>query len=563
MSPELEKHVAALIKEIGDLEVDLATSATAHDRLRTVKQSVERLYRQTIAERRRIELSESALQESESYNKILFQQSHRAIVVFDPEAGCFIDSNQAAAEIFGYSSPKEIVGKTPLDMAAPTQYDGTDSAVASQRRDRSALTQGIESFEWRHRRPSGETWDAMVHLMAFSYRDRRLLQATLDDITERKRTEEALRESRQLLETVLENSAASIYAKRKDGRYTYINREMEILCNVVREQVLGRTDFEVFPKEIAEQWRTNDLTAMSTAKLIVSEETIAAPRGERLVLSKKMPLTSSSGEVEGICGISTDITDLRRTELALRETITALERERENKLMNVDAITASIAHEVKQPLTAIATYASAALRFLERTPPAYDEVHAALNRVISDSHRASEVFDSIRALFRKTDQARQPIDVSQIILEAVQSLNGELKDHGVTTHTELTSELPLIEGQRNQLQQVIINLIQNAIEAMETTSDQSRELRVRTKLRDGDAIVVAVEDTGPGIDPRRLDGIFDAFVTTKADGMGLGLAICRRIIENHGGKISVLSDGNTGTQFQFVLPIAPGNTAST
>ena len=103
----------------------------------------------------------------------------------------------------------------------------------------------------------------MVHLMAFSYRDRRLLQATLDDITERKRTEEALRESRQLLETVLENSAASIYAKRKDGRYTYINREMEILCNVVREQVLGSTDFEVFPKEIAEQWRTNDLTAMT------------------------------------------------------------------------------------------------------------------------------------------------------------------------------------------------------------------------------------------------------------------------------------------------------------
>jgi PAS domain S-box-containing protein len=563
MSPELEKHVAELIKEISDLEVDLATSATAHDRLRTVKQSVERLYRQTIAERRRIELSESALQESESYNKILFQQSHRAIVVFDPEAGCFIDSNQAAAEIFGYSSPKEIVGKTPLDMAAPTQYDGTDSAVASQRRDRSALTQGIESFEWRHRRPSGETWDAMVHLMAFSYRDRRLLQATLDDITERKRTEEALRESRQLLETVLENSAASIYAKRKDGRYTYINREMEILCNVVREQVLGRTDFEVFPKEIAEQWRTNDLTAMTTAKLIVSEETIAAPRGERLVLSKKMPLTSSSGDVEGICGISTDITDLRRTELALRETITALERERENKLMNVDAITASIAHEVKQPLTAIATYASAALRFLERTPPAYDEVHAALDRVISDSHRASEVFDSIRALFRKTDQAREPIDVSQIILEAVQSLNGELRDHGVTTHTELMSELPLIEGQRNQLQQVIINLIQNAIEAMETTSDQSRELRVRTKLRDGDAIVVAVEDTGPGIDPRRLDGIFDAFVTTKADGMGLGLAICRTIIENHGGKISALSDGNTGTRFQFVLPIAPGNTAST
>jgi PAS domain S-box-containing protein len=310
MSPELEKHVAALISEIGDLEADLATSARARERLRTVKQNVESLYRQTIAERHRIELTESTLQESENYNKILFQQSHRAIVVFDPEARCFIDSNQAAAEIFGYSSPQEIVGKTPLDMAAPTQYDGTDSTVASQRRDQSALTQGIESFEWRHRRPNGEIWDAMVHLMAFNYRGRRLLQATLDDITERRRTEESLRESRQLLETVLDNSAASIYAKRKDGRYTYINREMEVLCNVVRERVLGRTDFEVFPTEIAEQWRTNDLIAMTTGKLIVSEETIAAPRGERLVLSKKMPLTSSSGEVEGICGISTDITDL-------------------------------------------------------------------------------------------------------------------------------------------------------------------------------------------------------------------------------------------------------------
>jgi signal transduction histidine kinase len=257
----------------------------------------------------------------------------------------------------------------------------------------------------------------------------------------------------------------------------------------------------------------------------------------------------------------TDITDLRRTESALRETIMALERERENKLMNVDAITASIAHEVKQPLTAIATNASSALRFSEKTPPDYDEVRAALNRVIRDSHRASEVFDSIRALFRKTDQAREPIDVSEITLEAVQSLRGELKDHGVTTHTELASELPLVEGQRRQLQQVIVNLVQNAIEAMDSTTDQSRVLRVRTKLRDRDAIIVAVEDTGPGINPKRLDGIFDAFVTTKADGMGLGLAICRTIIESHGGKISALSDGNSGTQFQFVLPIAPENTA--
>jgi PAS domain S-box-containing protein len=366
---------------------------------------------------------------------------------------------------------------------------------------------------------------------------------------------ETLRENRLLLETVLENSAASIYAKRKDGRYTYINHEMEVLCNVAREQVLGKTDFEVFPREIAQQWRTNDLTAMTTRRLTVSEETIDAPQGERLVLSKKVPLTSASGEVEGICGISTDITDLRQTELALRETIVALERERENKLMNVDAITASIAHEVKQPLTAIATNASSALRFSEKTPPDYDEVRAALNRIIRDSLRASEVFDSIRALFQKAEQAREPIDVSEITREVLQSLRGELKDHGVTAQTELASALPLIAGHKSQLQQVFVNLVHNAIEAMDTTTDRSRMLRVRTELHGRDAIIVAVEDSGPGIDPPQLNAIFDAFVTTKAKGMGLGLAICRRIIENHGGELSALSDGKSGALFQFVLPI--------
>jgi PAS domain S-box-containing protein len=168
------------------------------------------------------------------------------------------------------------------------------------------------------------------------------------------------------LETVLENSAASIYAKSKDGRYTYLNREMEALCNVTREQVLGKTDFEVFPREIAQQWRSNDLAAVTTGKLTVSEETIDAPGGQRLVLSKKVPLITGAGEVEGICGISTDITELRRTELALQEAVTKLEQQQDNKLMNIEAVTASIAHEVRQPLGAITANSSAASRFSRR-----------------------------------------------------------------------------------------------------------------------------------------------------------------------------------------------------
>ena len=270
-----------------------------------------------------------------------------------------------------------------------------------------------------------------------------------------------------------------------------------------------------------------------------------------------MPLISPNGTVEGICGISTNITDNRRAELALREAITKLERERENKLMSLEAIMASIAHEVRQPLAALAANGSAALRFSKKTPPDYDEVWAALNRIISDTHRINEVFDNIRALFRKAYQARESIDVNELALETLQLLSGELREHGVSTHTELASELPLVDGHRGQLQQVIINLVHNAIEAMDTASDRSRVLRVRTEVHGGDAIIVAVEDSGPGIDSKRMEGIFDAFVTTKSDGMGLGLAICCRIIENHGGKISALSDGKSGAQFRIILPTRP------
>src|ERR1700680_2829708 len=210
---------------------------------------------------------------------------------------------------------------------------------------------------------------------------------------------ETLRENRQLLETVLENSAANIYAKRRDGRYIYLNHEMEVTHDVTREQALGRTDLELFPREMAEQNRTNDLAAMMTGKLTVVEERLMGPSGQRLYLAKKVPLISSDGKVEGMCGISTDITELRRTELALGAAVIKLEGERDNKLMNIEVVTASITHEVRQPLAAIAMNGGAALRFLERVPLDIDKVRAILNQMMGDCHRVSEVFDTIRALF--------------------------------------------------------------------------------------------------------------------------------------------------------------------
>jgi signal transduction histidine kinase len=232
-----------------------------------------------------------------------------------------------------------------------------------------------------------------------------------------------------------------------------------------------------------------------------------------------------------------------------------LERERDSKLMSAEAVIGSIAHEVRQPLAAIVTDASAAMRWLGRSPPDHDEVRAALSRIQSEGHRTSEVFDAIRGLFRKGNQGRRRIDLNEIIVEVLQSLRGELKDHEVETRFELT-ELPLVDGQRGQLREVIFNLVHNALEAMDATTDRSRVLRVTTELRGRDAIAVAVEDSGPGIDPQKLDGIFTAFLTTKSHGMGLGLAICRTIVEQHGGQLTASSDGKSGALFQFVLPTA-------
>jgi signal transduction histidine kinase len=233
------------------------------------------------------------------------------------------------------------------------------------------------------------------------------------------------------------------------------------------------------------------------------------------------------------------------------------ERDRAHELVNVDAIIGSIAHEIRQPLAAIAAYAGAALRFLQKEPPDYNEVREALTMISTQSRHASDVFDGIRALFKKVDAERVPIDINTIPSEVLQSLRAELAEHGVTANSELTFGLPCVQGNRNQLHQVVFNLVQNAIEAMSTKSDRSRVLRIGSERAGPDAIALTVKDSGPGINTSQLPRVFDPFFTTKENGMGLGLAICRTIVSRHGGQLTVSSDGEQGALFRLVLPIWP------
>ena len=247
------------------------------------------------------------------------------------------------------------------------------------------------------------------------------------------------------------------------------------------------------------------------------------------------------------------LSELRQRTDELGRSVAELQRERNNKLMNLEAMVAAISHEVKQPLAGIAADGGAALRFLRHVPPNLKEARLGLENMIKGSLLAGQVFDNIRALFGKSTQNHLPVSVNELTLSVLQMLRDELKDHCIETHTAMSSELPLIAGHWGQLQEVFINLIRNAIEAMATVKGD-RLLQVRAERYGSDAVVVMVEDSGPGIDPKQLDSIFDAFVTTKPDGMGLGLAICRTIIERHGGQLSALPAHSQGSIFRIVLP---------
>jgi signal transduction histidine kinase len=244
----------------------------------------------------------------------------------------------------------------------------------------------------------------------------------------------------------------------------------------------------------------------------------------------------------------------KANELRLANSNLMLERERDNKLMNMQAVTAAMAHELKQPLTAISANSEAVQMVLGHTKPDRSVMRSALDSIVEDSHRAGRILNDIRALFLKTDSEYEPIDINEVASGVLRLLQEELKAHGVVARAELAPDLPRVMGHKGQLQEVLVNLVQNAVEAMGAIRAGHRKLWLKSEWHGDDAIVVEVKDSGPGIDPANLNGIFDAFFTTKSQGTGLGLAICRMIIERHGGQLSASSDGTHGALFLFVLP---------
>ena len=321
-----------------------------------------------------------------------------------------------------------------------------------------------------------------------------------------------------------------------------------------RTDVSSQLFFErVHPEERARVER-EFLEAMRGGRDFDSEYRIARPDGViKHVQSRAYPVFGKSGELTEYVGTVVDVTERRHGE----ESVGRMQAEmaRASRAVTMGQLMASIAHEVNQPLAALVANANAALRWLEWKDPQIGNARQALARIVRDGNRASEIIARIRALVRKTDALRNPLSLNSVVHEVIVLLTAELRGNDVTVRTDLDERLPLILGDRVQIQQVLLNLIMNAMEAMSAVTTRPRLLAVATAA-DAAGVVVSVEDCGTGLDERVLERVFEPFYSNKPQGMGIGLSISHSIIEAHGGRLWASRNMVSGATFRFRLPLA-------
>jgi PAS domain S-box-containing protein len=370
-----------------------------------------------------------------------------------------------------------------------------------------------------------------------------------------------LKKSENRLRVLIETIPALAWTSLPDGSNDFSNQRLLEYMGISLEQMQSAgwtTPFH--PEDIREhlvKWRS----ALTTGETFENEARVrrAADGEYRWFLIRGLPLRDERGNIIKWYGTMTDIEDRKRAEEALRKANADLAHV--TRVITMGELTASIAHEINQPLTAIVTNADACTVWLTSEPPNLEEARTAVDCIAQDGTRASEVIRHIRAMFTKDSPERTTVQVNELIREVCALLQAGASRKQVELQTELAIELPPAMGDRVQLKQVIVNLALNGIEAMDAVIDRPRRLVIRSERQNLEELLVAVRDSGAGIDPRDFKRIFDAFFTTKAHGMGMGLSICRSIVEAHGGRLWASANGDYGATLQFTLP-AGRDTAS-
>jgi PAS domain S-box-containing protein len=515
-----------------------ATDYVLKDRLSRIVPSVQRALREA-EERNQRKRAEEALRQSEEQWRDVFEHNPTMYFVVDP-AGIVLSVNPFGAEQLGYTVD-ELVGDSVLKVFYEPDREAAKRNVAL------CLEQPGRSMSWELRKIRKNGTMLWVRETA-----RAVLRATgpivlvaCEDITDRKRAEEELAKTEQRLRAVIANAPIILFALDRSGVCTLSEGRGLDDLGLKPGQVVGQSVFDMY--------RDAPQVLSAVRRALAGESFTEVVELNGLVFEIHYIPVLDGGQVAGVNGVAINITERKRAEETLRQTQAELAHIA--RVATLGEMTASIAHEINQPLGAIVNNAGACLRWLAAQN--VDEARRSAELIRGDGHRAAEIIQRIRAFAKKATPQKDWIDINQTIREVTALARSEMQRNGITLETGLSDDahyVTLVFADRIQLQQVILNLIMNAVEAMTEVSDGPRELLIRTGTDASGGIVVAVRDSGPGIAPENLDRLFTPFYTTKPQGMGLGLAICRSIVEAHGGQLWATANDKRGATFQFTLP---------
>jgi PAS domain S-box-containing protein len=475
----------------------------------------------------------------------------------------YLQVNQRLTEICGISVADHI-GRSVRETV-PQVADQVEQIVHTILQEGEPIT-GVEVNGQRTDQSNGDRWwSTSWHPLKGPDGSIVGINVVAEEITERKRAEAALvasearyRDLTRTLEQRVEAQARErdrtwkvsqdlLVVADSNGKYLSVNPAWTAVLGWFESELLGKTSEWMIHPDDLERTNRQVATLVAGGKTLHFENRLLHRSGTYRWLS--WTGVSDRGQ---IYAAGRDITELRYAQDELRRS--REEVARVNRQTTMAAMTASIAHEINQPLSAIITHGSAGLRWLARAQPDLDETRKALNRVIEDAHRTGEVIASVRSMFGKNHREKSPLRVNDLICDVLSLVNGEVENQQVVVQLELDKRVPDVLGDRTQLQQVLLNLFNNAIEAMSPVIDRPRKMSVTSEFDDSSGVIISVSDSGQGLDPQNIDRIFDPFFTTKTHGMGMGLSICRSIVEEHQGRLWATPSVPHGCIFSMTLP---------
>jgi PAS domain S-box-containing protein len=502
-----------------------------------------------ITERKR---AEERLRQSEAYLAEAQRLSHTGSWALDVASGNYVYSSEEYLRISGIDPQQGLPTKDePLQRIHPDDLDKfwqafqklIDEKVDSEGEYRIVLPDGTVKYVHAIRHPVLNATGEVVQVVG-----------TTVDITERKRAEEEQRESETRFRTFVDHAGDGLFVLDvEQGTIVDLNRAACDSLGYTRQELIGKTPLAFH--------LDSDRAGIETATELAAAGETAFDRhwhrrkdGSLFPVEVHTSLVSYGGR-RFLLKVARDISDRVQAE-EQRERLRQLEADLAhiNRVSMMGELTASIAHEVNQPLSGVVSNASACLRWLAGDPPNMEEAREATRRIVRDGKRAGEVIARIRALTKKAATPRERLDLNETIREVLALVGDQAKRNSVMIRTRFADDFSPVSGDQVQLQQVVLNLVMNGIEAMSSVGERARELVITTRNLDPDQVQVTVEDSGTGLDPNTITKIFDPFYTTKPGGMGMGLSICRSILQAHGGRLWATAKDGPGTAFHFTLP---------